>query len=347
MRTLFIVTTKYHLGIALDILASQEISATCDLAVIGTALKNEQVLLDNAIKYMKGEIVLETEESGMLNKVRDTMLLFFKLLFPLKKEVYDCIIVFSPSLISARYRLENPNAIVYLGEDGTGSYSGLILDRFAYFDRSLKKNNWVSKFFRFIFKGKLNLNPSGLFLYQPGAITCNYLFPQYKISRMAKTNIIMRNSLTQTTNGDHLSKVVFLGQCYQEVGLSSLEMSEITEANNIFKDDFSYRKHPRDNWVPKNIRLDLSKDWELLCETIDENSILISLGSTAIQSPKFMYDKEPYIVFTFNLHPNLDKEFKHSFETFAKKLKELYRGKNKVIIVKDYEEYMAVLTQLE
>ena len=126
-------------------------------------------------------------------------------------------------------------------------------------------------------------------------------------------------------------------------------LSFLIESKNLHQIsiDFSYRKHPRDNWLPKNIRLDLSKDWELLCETIDENSILISLGSTAIQSPKFMYDKEPYIVFTFNLHPNLDKEFKHSFETFAKKLKELYRGKNKVIIVKDYEEYMAVLTQLE
>ena len=314
MKILFIVTTRYHTGCALDIFAHLNQKVCCDIAAVGGALKKDQMFVLESAKHMGGEVVLFTEESGTLNKFRDLMLLFYRLLFNPKINRYDRLVVFSPSLISARYRLENPGATVYLGEDGTGSYSGLILDRFAYFDYSLKRKSIIAKMFSCIFKSKILLNPSGIYVYQPEAINFNYPFPIERITRVPETNMLIRNMMGEEGTNIKCTRAVFIGQHYQEIGIRSTNMSEIFEANRIFAKDFSYRKHPRDEWSPKNIKLESSKDWEVLCETVNESSVFISLGSTALQSPKYLYNKEPYIVLTYKLHPEISNEFIQSFE---------------------------------
>lgn len=347
MKILFIVTTRYHMGCALDIFAHMNQKASCDIAAIGGVLMKDQIFVLESAKYMGGEVVLFTDESGKMNKFRDLMLLFCRLLFNSKINTYDRIIVFSPSLISARYRLENPGATVYLGEDGTGSYSGLILNRFAYFDYSLKRKSVIAKMFRCIFKSKILLNPSGIYVYRPEAINFDYPFPIERITRNPETNMLIRSTMGEKETNIKCTRAIFIGQHYQEIGINSINMSEIFEADRIFVDDFSYRKHPRDEWFPENIKIDSSKDWEVLCENINEDSVFISLGSTALQSPKYLYNKEPYIVLTYKLHPEISNEFIQSFESLGKTLKKLYRNIHKVIIPKSIEEYALILNRIK
>lgn len=348
MNILFIITTKYHLGCALDIFTRFYQTDQCDIAIIGSGLQKDSKLIADAAKYMQGEIVLLTEESGKLNKMRDMALLLYRsCITPKKAKKYDRMIVFSPSLISARYRLENPQAEVCLGEDGTGSYSGLILKRFAYFDASLKSDRKPAKLMRGIFKSKLDLNPCEIYVYQPEAVTYHYPFPVKKISRTVKTNEIIRNAMGSHDDNVPCCRAVFLGQCYDELDLNSTDMIEITEASNIFGNEFSYRKHPRDNWVSRNIKLDLAKDWELLCENVSEDSVFISLGSTALQSPKYLYDKEPYLVFTYKLHPKMSKGFSQSFELLSKSLKKLYHHSDKIYVAENIDDYIAILESIK
>ena len=347
MKILFIVTTRYHMGCALDIFACLKQRAYCDVAAIGVALKKDQTFVSESAKYMGGEVVLSTEENGRLNKFRDLMFLFYRLFFNLEKNRYDQIVVFSPSLISARYRLENPNATVYLGEDGTGSYSGLILNRFAYFDYSLQRKTLAAKLFKCVFRSKVFLNPSGIYVYQPEAINFDYPFVVKKISRKSETNELIRKSMDEIGIDSRCTRAVFIGQHYQELGINSTNMGEIFEANRIFANNFSYRKHPRDEWTPENIELNNAKDWEVLCETVSEDSVFISLGSTALQSPKYLYDKEPYIILTYKMHPEISYGFIQSFELLGQTLKKLYRNNHKVIVPENMDEYSLILDQIK
>lgn len=340
MKSLFIVSTQYHLGCALDIYQNLGDEISCDIAVEGSLLKKNMQLLQRSANHMHGEVILLPD----VNKLQNFLFLFCCKLNRCNKNYYKNIFVFSPSLISARYRLENQEANFYLGEDGSGSYSGLILNRFAYFDRSLKHSGVLSNILRLIFKSNLDLKPQGVYLYQPNAVSYDYSIPVYKISRNRTTNEIMHAAYD---NKKTTYRAFFLGQYYKEIGVSYEDLKEIYVAGNLIDNKFVYRKHPRDTWNPSDILVDDSGDWEQICETIDDDTILISLGSTAVQSPKYLYDKEPYVIFTYKLHAELYSEFAKSYEAIAASLMKLYRSDKKIFIANDLDDFKLILESLK
>lgn len=80
--------------------------------------------------------------------------------------------------------------------------------------------------------------------------------------------------------------------------------------------------------------------WELLCkEQINSNFLLIGYFSTAQFLPKFIADKEPYIIFTFKLYAGIKNDICKNYCDLAETVKSSYRNSGKIFIPETFEEY--------
>lgn len=79
--------------------------------------------------------------------------------------------------------------------------------------------------------------------------------------------------------------------------------------------------------------------WEILCsDAIDGNTCIIGMFSTAQFVPKYFYNIEPIIVFTYRLYRDLDHSTLLRYEKQASQLKKLYTNKNRVKIISSIKE---------
>ena len=120
-----------------------------------------------------------------------------------------------------------------------------------------------------------------------------------------------------------------------------------------FKNNGIYRKHPRDT---HETRLKFAEDqscclWELICgEIINDDNVLLSICSSAQIMPKILYDKEPWIIFTYKLY-GLEKSnvYKNRFKPIIEMIKQKYRNMNKVVepgSIKELEEVINYIMKL-
>ena len=90
--------------------------------------------------------------------------------------------------------------------------------------------------------------------------------------------------------------------------------------------------------------------WEIMCANIDfSNKILISHCSTALYTPKFIFDQEPIVIFLFDMLVDdvlQSLNQMHAFEIFVDRLKETYRDKEKVFLPKSKEELLEYLEKV-
>jgi hypothetical protein len=92
-------------------------------------------------------------------------------------------------------------------------------------------------------------------------------------------------------------------------------------------------------------------------QEILDNLVLISLSSTALFSPKLIFDCEPTVIFIYKLfdqyfsQQDVKDEFmcftNGSFDNAIDKLKNLYKNKNKVICVSTMKELEEILKNIE
>ena len=107
------------------------------------------------------------------------------------------------------------------------------------------------------------------------------------------------------------------------------------------------RPHPRqENILNSVIYMDYSRDiWELLCvDKISDNHILISMCSTAQLIPKMLFNKEPYLIFTYKLFKNvLPNEVYNKIENMVENIKSVYQDKTKIYVPTNIEEVQMCL----
>lgn len=102
-------------------------------------------------------------------------------------------------------------------------------------------------------------------------------------------------------------------------------------------------KHP-DRFKEFNVYKNNGVPWEIIVQNSDiEDKILISSHSTALLTPKLLFDKEPIVVFLYNL-PEVKKLFNFAdsrpiIRDFIERFKQLYGHPERVIIPNSLEEF--------
>lgn len=119
-----------------------------------------------------------------------------------------------------------------------------------------------------------------------------------------------------------------------------------------FSDDFVLRMHPRQSaFAVGQMQPDTSRNsWELMCiDEITEDHILVGWFSTAQVVPKFILDKEPWLVFYYPIYQrNADTESDvyASFDQLVDRLKKSYRAPEKIVTVGAIESLPAALASV-
>lgn len=154
----------------------------------------------------------------------------------------------------------------------------------------------------------------------------------YKIFDYKETNLYKKNN------------IICLNQPITHIsGYYQKEKELINIANEIVKDKIVVRLHPTEKNKERysGFKVDDGKNiWELLCmEQIDNNFLLIAYFSTAQLMPKFLADKEPFIIFTFNLYPKVKENLYINYCDLVNSLRDSYKNKERIYTPETLDEY--------
>lgn len=241
---------------------------------------------------------------------------------------YDYICVPKISRITFSIWLLNKKAKIQLYEEGMGTYYGGKHMCYEY--------NTHQGLYKFLNNGKDFSNYESIYVNNPSLYLDSdtekvIQIPKFDIKCLDYLRDLFKNILFKDPN----KKVFWIGQYLKDEMNKSINDSLIQCSNDVV-----FCPHPR-------IKMDINKDfsvlnnriWELGLLNISEldNRCFVSGYSTAVFSPKLLYDKEPYLILTINLIHSDDEHFK----TMAKiidRFKETYKDKDKIMLPSNDEE---------
>lgn len=244
--------------------------------------------------------------------------------------------------VSALNKL-NKDAVFSLFDDGMGSYSGDIVNSgggFAY-----RTFSWITKTGAYAKRADC-LYVNNKELCRSNAANSIWQIPKITEEYLAVANRIFSIEETLEKN----KNVIFLSQ--PSTGLQSLEedMDRLVAVLESYKEKITVRLHPRETDFEKykNFQIDTSKEfWELKIAKMDmDDKVLIGDYSTAQITPKLLFDKEPYLLLTYQMAKTYTTEEKKSFDYVVNDIREHYRDKSKVMIPKDENEFKHYLETL-
>ena len=108
------------------------------------------------------------------------------------------------------------------------------------------------------------------------------------------------------------------------------------------------RLHPRDKEENTKGKIDPGKSqWELRCGwELTDDHILVGAFSTAQFTPKWLYDKEPFVIFTFDMIFKERSEYKNRADEMIREFAKSYRDPDKVVAVDCPEALNTVLERM-
>jgi hypothetical protein len=149
-------------------------------------------------------------------------------------------------------------------------------------------------------------------------------------------------------------KVVFLDQAknndinFESTATKALIWEKI--AKIVPKKEFLIRLHPHDMETLGMPGLVFDKKrslWELVCiNEVNDEKVLIGYCSTALITPKFIFDVEPIIISLYKLIDFYSKEKEREMDKIFMGLKESYRRKDRIIIPKNIVELETALKKI-
>lgn len=132
-------------------------------------------------------------------------------------------------------------------------------------------------------------------------------------------------------------KTIILDEPLEEVletkSIEPIHKAYMEAVNQIGRDNVILKKHPRskagNDYGIKEYKM-IGVPFETICMNSDlDGKILISYGSTALSTPKMLFNQEPYIVVLYNLC-ECNKEMDRLQHSFFSNLKKLYKDPSKV-----------------
>lgn len=236
--------------------------------------------------------------------------------------------------------LANPNCRIILYEDGIGSY---LPNGYDVFSERIKLYKVLGKKFP-------EFRPSLLYLNNPECSLSEYRNVIAKIDP-SKTNKTNLQDMFQYKQDEtyKLNNIIYLSQPPTKK-FSAADNIRVENVLKRYNDAILCRLHPNEKDNSKGFEhLDTTMNmWELVCEyEISNNHVLIGIESTAQLTPKLLFDKEPWLVFTYKLYSNsqVADQF-DSLNSVMKILQEKYRNKDKILIPETIDELDKVISNL-
>lgn len=282
--------------------------------------------------------------NGAVNKLL-TLFRIFAPEYTLKKHIgakgfrtnYKTVYVSFFTQFTDLVRLSNPQAEFVQYEDGLGSY--YIED----LEKKFRSN--IFKFVNnFILNGKMSYNIDKLYLNHPECYDGNSFETVETMPAFAKSEILEKVFDYKENDLYKKSKFVYLTQPLRETAIG--EKADIIENEilSVIKDSVVLRVHPRQDKEKFSCYSidDVGNLWEIECaRQLTDSHVLVSAFSTAQFTPKMLFNKEPTIVFTYELFG----DFFENAEDMVQKLRTMYKNPDKIIIVKDLDELRGLLSQ--
>lgn len=148
-------------------------------------------------------------------------------------------------------------------------------------------------------------------------------------------------------------RIIMLSQPNDEKSSITDEVNQrIYGILNKYANDLLVRLHPRQslNEIPRgDYVVDEGEGvWELICRnSIQEDTILLGVFSSAQLTPKILYNKEPYIIFMYKFYPAVYKIIHDSpYETLINDFIEMYHDKDKIFIPESEMELKQLLEDI-
>ena len=245
---------------------------------------------------------------------------------------YSIIYMSIISHISAALAYRFKEAKICYYEDGLGSY---------YIDMSKmdRKHRIIYSIFQ---HPTSRLSPEYLLLNNISFCVGDYQYPIREIPAIKEPNLEFWNAcdlIYNFHNDDYYlsHETIYLSQP-NDRGFHNYSSITQQVMNVLGKDTANtlIRLHPREKEfvdIDDNIDFDNRREmWELVCSRQITNShVLIGMYSTALYTPKLLYGKEPYVIFTFNLYPDFwEKYSKSQFMPIIERLTQSYSDPSKV-----------------
>ncbi len=262
------------------------------------------------------------------------------------KKKYDVLVMATPIYFCFQFASCFPSAKVYFIDDGTGSYKGNIVESMT--------TGTFRLLHRFMNKGPLSLQIEKLYINNPdlckSTVAPNICALPKWDNKDETYDKLLCSIFSVTEEGVSQYKnqhAIFLQQpLMQEMPperVEEVERNLFEQIKNRFP-SFLVRLHPREKRreVYEQYPVDrMMCLWELICaKEITDNTVLIGAFSTAQFIPKMIFDKEPYLIFTFHLYsPNTffdskKDEITNTIET----LRSHYRNPEKIKIIQSMDE---------
>lgn len=302
------------------------------------------ILKENRIfsKVYIGNRVYKQGKFHIINNIKDIVFpsdFIYKANGIEKEEIYnkyDYIVVPKFSTITAAIWKMNKNAKLHIYEDGLGIYANNI---------SLNPNSSTYKLlYKSLNYGRSFNDYEYLYLNEPSLCASCEKTEIKKIPRLDSQTL---NNLSEmfkdfSFNIKDNKKVIWFDQYVEG------EINNITrETLQKYRKDVVYCTHPRH---PKNYsEFDTPNEkqiWELACLGIRNlnSKCLLTIYSTAVFTPKILYNFEPYIIFTIKLSDDYKAGKLNKYIDVIEIFKEMYDDKSKIFIpntIKELNEYLA------
>lgn len=256
---------------------------------------------------------------------------------------YDHIVASLLTHLVAMLLRVNDRATFDLIDDGSGSYSGNVIRASA--------NAPLHLFYKVFGFGSATVKPRNLYI--NNAQICRSTAASHIVQAPRFDQEFLDFVYPIFGIGDDATfgtkNIIWISQPSDEISAADRHKEEMAQCLQPLKDHLLVRMHPRDrdDHFYQGFQLDRGKwNWELLISKADiDNLVLFGTYSTAQLVPKFIYDKEPTVVFTHYLSDFISEENRKMYDQLIAELKNSYRNPQKVVIVKSQEELLALLKE--
>lgn len=262
--------------------------------------------------------------------------------------VYDYIYMGCPNPISFNLANAFKNTPVIFYEEGTGSYHGKIGS--SVMSKRLRLQQFLFN------KGPEKIIPIRQYVYEPSLCRSEYnsevkQLPKIKIDSLTYKKLKKIFFIDSNIKNMYLEKrVLYLGQpqypYYKGDYLRTINLIE--EELQEYSKDILFRPHPADMTYKTDFYNETSKSqWEMLAGILKEEQILIGICSSAQFTPKYIFDKEPILIFTLLIFEDYcPLNIKMEFINMIEDIKSVYSNKEKIICPKNIEELRMDLERL-
>lgn len=262
------------------------------------------------------------------------------------KENYKCIYIGYLSPFVYSLSLSFPKSSIAFFDDGLASYTDLV-----------PQLGWIKRELLYMIRGCRSpwKFPRKIYVNNLSAVPNDSKDNYEQLTMFYKADKLFIDSLHYVFQYKHdtlydQSNFIYLSQPHKQAGYIEKDR-EVIQTLKEYAGSFILRYHP--SQIHSKMFYDMSVSqmvdttnnmWELtVLEKISESSVLISEFSTAAVTPKLLFNKEPWIIFTYRLYKG-DFEV-DSIEEFIEHLKQIYKERKKIVVVNSIEELSnAVMT---